>query len=98
MFIVLLSYRKPLAQVNELLEEHRKFLDRYYASGLFLVSGRKVPRTGGFILATAPCRQDLMEILAMDPFSRHGIADYEVIEVIAARTAPSLDFLLETNP
>ncbi|HET8597253.1 MAG TPA: YciI family protein [Castellaniella sp.] len=97
MFIVLLSYRKPLADVNEFLQEHRKFLDRHYASGVFLVSGRKEPRTGGFILATAPSRQDLMEILATDPFSRHGIADYEVIEVVASRTAPLLDFLLEAG-
>ncbi|WP_322998666.1 YciI family protein [Castellaniella sp.] len=98
MFIVLLNYRKPLVQVNELLEEHRKFLDRHYASGLFLLSGRKEPRTGGFILAAASGRQALIEILAADPFSLHGIANYEVIEVVASRAAPSLDFLLETNP
>jgi len=97
MFIVLLNYRKPLAQVDELLEEHQKFLDRHYASGMFLVSGRKKPRTGGFILATAPSCQALMEILATDPFSRHGIADYEVTEVTALRAAPSLGFLLETS-
>ena len=97
MFIVLLSYRKPLADVNEFLEEHRKFLDRHYAGGVFQLSGRKEPRTGGFILATAPSRQDLMEILATDPFYRRGIADYEVIEVVASRAAPALDFLLETG-
>lgn len=31
--------------------EYAAFLDRYCADGTFLVSGRKVPRTGGVILA-----------------------------------------------
>ena len=51
MFIVDLTYVKPLEEVDKNIQEHMLFLDKYYSSGKFLISGRKVPRTGGVIIA-----------------------------------------------
>jgi len=33
MFIAILTYKKPIAVVDEYLAEHRAFLDRHYAAG-----------------------------------------------------------------
>ncbi len=52
MFIANLTYIKPLSEVEKYLEEHIAFLDKYYASGKFICSGRKNPRTGGVIFLT----------------------------------------------
>jgi uncharacterized protein YciI len=88
MFIVSLTYRKPLADVDRFIAEHREFLARYYASGAFLLSGRKEPRTGGVILADCPTRADLERILAEDPFWQNEIASYDITEFVPTMGAP----------
>jgi uncharacterized protein YciI len=80
MFIVSLTYRVPLERIDAAIEEHVAFLARHYEAGHFLASGRKVPRTGGVILADGLDRDALDRVLAEDPFHREGLADYEVIE------------------
>ena len=50
MFIVNLTYIKPLDKVEKFLEKHIDFLNQYYTKGHFIASGRKNPRTGGIIL------------------------------------------------
>ena len=95
MFIVLLTYQKPLEDVNAHLVEHREFLERNYAEGTFLLSGRKEPRDGGFVLARSPSLQELKEVLSQDPFSLHGIAAYSITEVIPSKSSPELASLLE---
>lgn len=50
MFIVNLTYIKPLDEVEKFLEKHIDFLNQYYTKGHFIASGRKNPRTGGIIL------------------------------------------------
>ena len=82
MFIISLTYVKPLAEVDALLEAHGEFLQRRYRAGDFLLSGRKVPRTGGVILAAGSSMQDVLAKLEDDPFKRHGIARYEVTEFV----------------
>ena len=46
MFVIELIYKVPLAQIDRHMAAHVKFLKKYYASGHFLVSGRKIPGTG----------------------------------------------------
>jgi uncharacterized protein YciI len=84
-FVLLISYTAPLPRVDELLDEHRTWLDTYFAEGTFLVSGPQVPRVGGTILATAESRQHVDGVVATDPFVRAGIATYQVIEFTPTR-------------
>ncbi|WP_420854153.1 YciI family protein [Sodalis ligni] len=49
MFIVELTYEEPIEKVEELLEGHIAWLKEFYAAGVFIASGRKVPRNGGII-------------------------------------------------
>lgn len=87
MFIVLLTYRKPLSDVEAHLAEHRRFLDRHYAGSRFVASGPQVPRTGGVILVKGLSRADLDSVLAEDPFYREGVATYQVVEFDPIRFA-----------
>src|ERR1700704_5873301 len=50
-FVLLLTYVKPLPEVDRLMRRHVAWLDEHYAAGRFLVSGRRIPRTGGVIVA-----------------------------------------------
>jgi len=71
---------------------HMDWVNAGYDSGMFLASGRKVPRTGGMILAQGD-RAEIEAYVAADPFAAEGVAVYEVTEVAVTRTAPGLDGL-----
>jgi uncharacterized protein YciI len=95
MFLLHLTYIKPLAEIDRLIPEHRAYLERHYASGCFLLSGRREPRTGGVIVARAGSLTEIESIVAEDPFSREGAARYEIVEFLPSMTAPGLDGLKE---
>lgn len=95
MFIVLISYTKPLAAVDAHLVAHRAYLERQYAAGVFLLSGRKEPRDGGVILAKADSAAELQAVLQLDPFEVHGIASYQVIEFHPTMSGRGLESLLK---
>ncbi len=86
MFIVSVTYKQPLEVVDHHLADHIAFLDSYFSQGTFIASGRKVPRTGGIILATGVTREQLDLILLEDPFNQHKVASYEVTEFEPNRT------------
>lgn len=93
MFVIELTYVKPLGEVDKYLSEHVEFLKKQYNAGFFLASGRKVPRSGGMILARADNRQVLEDVLNEDPFRANGIAMYEITEFVPTMTASELGFL-----
>jgi uncharacterized protein YciI len=90
-FVLLLTYVKPLAEVDALMREHMAWLDEHYASGRFVVSGRRIPRTGGVIVARGDDRAEMEALAATDPFVRDGAATCEVIQFRASQRAPGLD-------
>ncbi|MFJ9826961.1 YciI family protein [Streptomyces sp. NPDC101160] len=88
MFLLLLTYRDGvLDRLDALLPEHYEYVDRNIADGVFLLTGRRVPRTGGVILARADSRETIEKVIAEDPFLRTGAVTYEVIEFEPTRTA-----------
>lgn len=97
MFVVSLTYIRPLAEVDALLEQHRSFLERMYDAGVFLLSGRREPRTGGVILAQASSSAELSRLLAEDPFAIHDVASYEIMEFLPTMSAESLRHLLAAS-
>lgn len=83
MYIVSLSYFRPVEEVETLLEPHIQWLDRYFAAGVFIAAGRKDPRTGGIVLVKDIDRARLDTILAEDPFV--AVANYEVTRLNVTR-------------
>jgi len=81
-FIVSLTYKVELEKVDQYIEPHVAYLEKYYSLGKFIASGRKVPRTGGIILANVSNRETLDAMLSEDPFHIAGLANYEVTEFI----------------
>jgi uncharacterized protein YciI len=80
MFIILLSYVRPLDEVDRLLDRHSGDLERIYSAGHFVASGRRRPRTAGVILARGSSIEDLEAMVSTDPFISEGVATSEVIE------------------
>jgi uncharacterized protein YciI len=90
MFVIELTYTAALAQIDAHMAAHVRFLRKYYASGNFLVSGRKIPRDGGIILAVGDSRPQIEAIVEEDPFHEHGLADYRIIEFRASQRADDI--------
>jgi len=87
MFVIELTYKVPLASIDAHMAAHVVFLKKYYAAGNFLVSGRKIPRDGGIILAVGQSKHDIEAIITEDPFFVHGLADFRIIEFRASQRA-----------
>ena len=95
MFIVSLHYIVGLDVIDQHLDAHVAYLKRQYAAGNFLASGRKVPRTGGVILASVSSKEKLHSILAEDPFQKAGLAEYSITEFTPSMVADGLEKLLK---
>jgi uncharacterized protein YciI len=87
MFVIELIYKVDLAEIDANMSAHVAFLNKYYASGNFLISGRKIPRDGGIILAAGKTRQQIQAIIEEDPFVSRGLADYRIVEFRASQRA-----------
>ena len=94
MFIINLNYIVPLEQIDAHMVEHVKFLKKYYKQNIFIASGRKVPRTGGIILALAKSKEEVENIMQEDPFCTHHLAEFTVIEFLTSQYHPELKKLL----
>ena len=83
MYIVTLSYTRPMEEVEAVLEAHIAWLDKYFDANVFITAGRKDPRTGGVIVVRDIDRTRLDTILAEDAFQ--AVAEYEVTKVNVTR-------------
>jgi uncharacterized protein YciI len=87
MFVIELIYKAPLSKIDAHMKAHMAFINAQYAAGRFVVSGRKVPRDGGIIIAIGHNRQEIDLIMRQDPFCSRGLADVRVIEFRASQKA-----------
>ena len=94
MFVILVSYTKPLSEVDRYLADHRAFLDRFYSAGKLVASGPQNPRNGGVILCLAADKDEVWSIVRQDPFYANGIARYDMVEFEPTKAAEGFEKLL----
>jgi uncharacterized protein YciI len=87
MFIIELTYTADLARIDAAMRSHMQFINAHYASGHFVVSGRKIPRDGGIIVAIGRDRAEIEAIAQQDPFVTKGLATARVIEFRVSQRA-----------
>jgi uncharacterized protein YciI len=97
MFVIELSYKVDLEEIDAHMAAHVAFLEKYYASGNFLVSGRKIPRDGGIIVAVAPSREQVEAIVREDPFCSRGLADVRIIEFRASQRSSDIQARVDAD-
>jgi uncharacterized protein YciI len=95
MFVIELTYKADLAQIDKHMAAHVAFLKKYYAAGNFLVSGRKIPRDGGIILAAGKSREQIEAIIKQDPFYERHLADFRVIQFRASQRAHDMPMRID---
>ena len=80
--LAILRYRRPLDEVLTVIDEHRAYLRELQAEGTLIASGPLVPRSGGALLlrvADDDWFAALDRVRDGDPFTRTGMAQYEIL-------------------
>jgi len=95
MFVINLNYIVPLEQLDAHMGDHMKFLNKYYKENVFVASGRKVPRTGGIILAMGKTKDEVEELIKEDPFYINKLAEFTVTEFLTSQVHPKFKTLLK---
>jgi uncharacterized protein YciI len=96
-FVIELIYKVPLEEIDAHMAAHMRFLKKYYTAGNFLVSGRKIPREGGIILAVGKNRGEIEAIAHEDPFYTKGLAEVRIVEFRASQKAIDIQKRIETS-
>jgi uncharacterized protein YciI len=92
MLILSLTYIAPIEQADAVMEDHIAWVRQGFDRGWFIASGRKIPRTGGVILARGD-RAEIEAYCAIDPFTTENIARYDITEVALTSAAPGFEAL-----
>jgi uncharacterized protein YciI len=79
-FLVEITYLVGPELIAEVVGEHRAFLQTGYERGWLLMSGPRIPRTGGVIIARAPSLDELKAFFAQDPYQLKKMASYQYSE------------------
>lgn len=95
MFIIQLTYKAPINEVEKYTQAHREYLDYYYKQGLLILSGPLKPRTGGIVIAATTDRALVESICQKDPFYLAEIADYQLIEFTPVKHRDELKELIQ---
>ena len=95
LFIIDLHYLAPLERLDEAMEAHIEFLNEHYKNGNFITSGRKVPRTGGIIIASAGSKIEVERWMQADPFYKLQLSSFTVTEFLTSQSNPLFKKLLK---
>jgi uncharacterized protein YciI len=95
MFIINLNYIAPLEKIDARMKEHMVFLNQCYKEDIFIASGRKIPRTGGIILARAKSKEALEQLMQNDPFISEALAEFTIIEFQTSQSHPDFKKLFK---
>jgi uncharacterized protein YciI len=96
LFLVLIRYLRPPEELDRLRPAHREFLRRHYDAGRLVVSGPRVDRTGGVVLARGASAGEVGSWFADDPYALAGAAGYEVVEFTVGSHADGFERFLPT--
>jgi len=93
MFIVNISYKVDISEIEPVMAQHRSYVESFIKQKLFFLAGEKVSRTGAVILANVKNMEELYTILNQDPFYARKLANYDVIEFKASAIATNAVFI-----
>lgn len=90
-YVMILNYIKPLEDVDAEMDNHIKWLEKGYEEGVFIASGKQVPRVGGIILAKSDSLEKLQERNQEDPFQKAGLVEVKIIAFDASMKLDGLN-------
>ena len=90
-YVVEITYTAPLKRIEEIMPQHRAFLQTGYDCGWLLMSGPQNPRTGGIVVARAPSLEEIQSFFGLDPYQLNQVATYRFAEFSPVKRQPSME-------
>jgi uncharacterized protein YciI len=90
MFMVLLKFGPGRAQAHQWMDEHKRWLQRGFDDGVFLLAGSLADAQGGAVLASRTDLDALTARVREDPFVVHGVVEADIHAITPSRVAPQL--------
>jgi uncharacterized protein len=90
MHVLKSTYLKPPDVVEQTRPAHLEFLKEEVESGRLLLAGRQEDGSGGMLITADLSAEDVEELLARDPYTQAGVANYERTAFNGAFRAPGL--------
>lgn len=84
-YIISLTYKKNLDELESYVAAHRSYLDEGYRKGFLIASGPKNPKVGGFILGKFSSYEDAEAFVIEDPYVVNNAVDYEITEFMPVK-------------
>lgn len=94
LFCIIVTYIKPIEEIEKVLQAHRTYLQAGYDAGFLLASGPLNPRVGGLIIGHFSDKQEAQKFTQSDPYFLQNLATYEIIEFTPVLHATVLDSFL----
>jgi adhesin HecA-like repeat protein len=98
MFVILIHYTKSVSEVDQHKAAHGAYLDKFYADGQLVVSGRRIDQKGGVVIANMASRAEVERLIASDPYALGGVAEYEIIDFHPSKYAPDFGSFIHAVP
>ena len=95
LFVILVSYTKPLEVIESILQEHRAFLKKGYESGNLLASGPQSPKIGGIVIGKFDSKESAETFFKYDPYAKNNAATYQILEFTPVLHRELLEKFLE---
>lgn len=92
MFLIFFKPTAPPEQLDPIRPDHMAWAVGGFEAGIFIAGGRRMPPTGGVILAVHD-RKAVSDLIDREPFSRQGLAEIDLQEIEIMSTAPGLEKL-----
>jgi len=95
MFCVFLKFSGNKGEAPRHMAGHKRWIERGFEDGVFLVAGSLSGNQGGMVLAHNITREALEKRVALDPFVVEDVVKAEIVEAVPGRVDQRLQFLME---
>jgi uncharacterized protein YciI len=95
MYVILIQYKNPEAQLNSLKPAHKEYLEEQVGLGHFITAGGRTPANGEVILSCLQDMEFLHDLLQKDPIYNARICQYEIIEFNPEMSFPYMEEILQ---
>ena len=80
MFVVVITYTKPVENVDAVRTEHLAWIAEHTKAGRLLLAGRQTSGKGGVLIFNVPARAEVEAMCKEDPYAKNSVATYDFIE------------------
>jgi uncharacterized protein len=84
------TYLQPADIIEQTRPAHLEFLNEEIAAGRLLLAGRQEDGSGGVLVTGEISVEEAQDMVARDPYTKAGVANYERTSFNGAFRAPAL--------